>query len=73
VGLFRSTQVVVAIVVLCAIGFGLFFYKITALDFPVTPNATTDFWDIETRVTFEGRGDAVRIKIPRVQIGRAHV
>lgn len=66
-GLFRSTQVVVAIIVLCAMGFGLFFYKVTALDFPLAPDATTDFWDIETRVTFEGRGGAVRVKIPRVQ------
>lgn len=66
-GLFRSTQVVVAILVLCTIGFGLFAYKVAVLDFPVRPNETTDFWDVETRITFEGRGEGVSVRVARVQ------
>ena len=66
-GLFRSTQVVVAIAVLCAIGFGVFAYKVEALSFPLRPDETTDLWNIETRVSLTGRGDAVSVRIARVR------
>jgi hypothetical protein len=66
-GLFRSTQVVIAILILAAVGLGVFFYKVYELKFPLRPNATTDLWDVEARVSFEGRGDAASIRLARVQ------
>jgi hypothetical protein len=67
VGLFRSTQVVIAILLLAALGLGVFFYKVVELRFPIQPDLTTDLWDVETRVTFEGRGEPASIRIARVQ------
>jgi hypothetical protein len=67
VGLFRSTQVVIAILLLCAAGAGIFLYKVLVLSFPIEHGQTTDLWDVEVRATFEGRGEAVSIRLARVQ------
>jgi hypothetical protein len=67
VGLFRSTQVVIAVLLLAALGLGVFAYKVFELNFPIRPDEATDLWDVETRVTFEGRGEAASIRIARVQ------
>lgn len=66
-GLFRSTQVVVAVLLLCAAGLGIFLYKVYALDFPLRPDQSTDLWNIEARVTFSGRGEAVSVRVARAQ------
>jgi hypothetical protein len=66
-GLFRSTQVVVAVLLLCAAGLGVFFYKVYALDFPLRPDQTTDLWNVEARVTFAGRGEAASVRVARAQ------
>jgi hypothetical protein len=66
-GFIRSTQVIVAIVVLCAIGLGVFAYKVEVLNFPLRPDETTDLWDIEARVTFEGTGQPAAVRMARVQ------
>ncbi|MEL7029700.1 MAG: UUP1 family membrane protein, partial [Pseudomonadota bacterium] len=63
----RSAQVAVVVSVLVAIGLVLFAYKAVVLDFPLRPDTKTDFWDIEAKISFEGRNDAARIKIARVQ------
>lgn len=63
----RSAQVSVAIIALCAIGFGLFFYKLTVLNFPLAPNTSTIFWDVEAKISFQGRGEAAEVRITRAQ------
>jgi hypothetical protein len=67
VGLFRSTQVVIAILLLTAAGLGIFAYKVFELNFPVRPDQSTDLWNVETRVRFEGRGEATSIRVARAR------
>ncbi len=52
---------------LCAIGVSVFLYKVLTLGFPLTPNAQTDYWDVEAKISFRGRGEAAEVKIARVQ------
>jgi hypothetical protein len=66
-GLFRSTQVVVAVLLLAAAGLGIFLYKLYVLDFPLRPDQQTDLWNIEARVTFSGRDEAASIRVARAQ------
>ncbi|MEM1102980.1 MAG: UUP1 family membrane protein [Pseudomonadota bacterium] len=63
----RSAQVAVVVAALAAFGLSIFAYKVIGLHFPLLPEKTTDYWDIEAKISFEGRGDAARIKIARVQ------
>jgi len=62
----RSAHVAVVVAILSGIGLILFAYKAAVLGFPLRPYAKTDFWDIEAKISFEGRGEAVRAKIARV-------
>lgn len=48
---------------LFGIGFGLFFYKYTYLNFPLTPNSVVEAWNIETKVTFKAQSKPVTIKL----------
>ena len=63
----RSGRVGVAVIALCLIGLGLFFYKLSALSFPLTPDATTTFWDVEAKISVEGRGLPAEVRIARAQ------
>ncbi len=58
---------------LAALGLGLFAYKAWVLGFPLTERATADRWDVEARVSFEGRGEPARIELglPRRSPGLA--
>ncbi|MEZ4753057.1 MAG: UUP1 family membrane protein [Bdellovibrionota bacterium] len=53
----RNTSLYIYSALLAAIGLSVFLYKIFVLNFPVTPNAETAIWTIESRVFFSVRED----------------
>jgi hypothetical protein len=44
-------------------GCGLFLYKLLALGFPLWPDARTEIWQVEVRLSFEARGGPVRAEL----------
>ncbi len=65
--MFRSARVWVACIVLGAIGLGVFAYKHQVLGFPATPGEETEFWDLEAKIEFVGRGGSAEVRIARAQ------
>ena len=53
--------------VLATFGLALFAYKAARLEFPVTPEAQPDIWQVEAKVTFTATGGpaSVRVLLPR--------
>lgn len=44
-------------------GLALFAYKVYFLGFPVRPNTSVRVWNIEARVSFDGRNDPVKVSL----------
>ena len=53
--------------VLTVIGVGYFLYKVLVLGLPLSFHAKTDLWEVETALTFEAKGEPVRLafQIPK--------
>ncbi len=49
--------------VLAAVGFGLFFYKVFVLHFPVSPDLTTRAWTVETNISFTALNEPVKVEL----------
>lgn len=49
---------------LTIVGLGLFSAKIWFFDLPVLPEKASDLWQVEARITFQGKGGAVKASIP---------
>ncbi|OPL14479.1 MAG: hypothetical protein AVO38_02635 [delta proteobacterium ML8_D] len=51
---------------LLAVGLGIFIYKYQYLDLPLTPDKTSNIWDIEIRISFlnENKSSKVDLFIP---------
>ena len=56
----------ILIVLLSAVGLGVFAYKVTVLNMPLAPGATSDTWLVEARVRYQPTGGAanVQLRIP---------
>jgi len=46
---------------LAILGVGLFLYKAYVLEFPLSPQAKSDMWNIEAHVSFVGRNEPVKV------------
>jgi 7 transmembrane helices usually fused to an inactive transglutaminase/Inactive transglutaminase fused to 7 transmembrane helices len=49
--------------VLSLVGICLFLYKVLVLELPLRPEAKTTNWEVEVRVTFTARDDAVKLSL----------
>lgn len=59
----NKTHLFVLALVLSIIGFGLFFYKVVHLSFPVLPEETVKTWKIEARIRFVGKGGPAKVSL----------
>jgi hypothetical protein len=59
----KRLHLVVLTAVLVAASLSLFVYKIAVLGFPLRPEAKTDVWRVEVRVSFEATGGPVRVSL----------
>ncbi len=61
----RETHIVTIFLILT--GVMLFCYRAFILDFPLTPDRTVQSWHIETKLSFDGTGDApsIQLYLPR--------
>ena len=59
--------------VLAVFGLGLFTFKVWVLGYPLQAVKTADRWDVQARVSFEGRGEPARVELglPRTSPGLA--
>lgn len=48
---------------LAALGLGIFFYKLLAMGFPIDVDAEVETWTVQARVSFDPRGQAVKIEL----------
>ncbi|WP_024326857.1 inactive transglutaminase family protein [Thioalkalivibrio sp. AKL19] len=62
----RRFHLPILIVLLSAIGLGVFAYKVSALGMPLQPDATAETWLVEARVRYQPTGGAasVELRIP---------
>ncbi|MFH0826241.1 MAG: UUP1 family membrane protein, partial [Pseudomonadota bacterium] len=59
----NKVHVYVLALFLTAVGLGIFFYKAFALGFPLTPDATTEVWNVESRIRFVADGKPVKVSM----------
>ena len=57
----RHLYILAALLVL--VGLGVFLYKTLWLDFPLSPEAASDAWEVEVKVEFEAHGEPVRAEL----------
>ena len=64
----ERTHVLVLAGVAIAAGLSLFYYKVTRLGLPLTPEAQTEVWTIESHVSFRGNGGPAKatLRLPAV-------
>lgn len=48
---------------LTLVGLSIFFYKALVLHFPLVANTTSDLWNVETAVSFQAKGEAVKVEL----------
>jgi hypothetical protein len=56
-------KVQILALILCAVGLGLFAYKARVLGYPVTPEAETQIWTVETRLSFQAAPGPVKASL----------
>ncbi len=59
----RKYQLEILIVGLLVLGLSLFVYKSTVLHYPLTPDAQSDAWLIETHTSFVATGEPVKLSL----------
>lgn len=60
----KNTHAYILATVLAVIGTAIFFYKWVGLGLPLTPNESTETWQIESRISFRGRMGPIKVTIP---------
>ena len=50
-------------IAMAVIGLSIFLYKVLALEFPLEGGAETETWTVQARVSFDPRGEAVRVQL----------
>jgi 7 transmembrane helices usually fused to an inactive transglutaminase/Inactive transglutaminase fused to 7 transmembrane helices len=48
---------------LVCVGLGVFLYKTVQLDFPLSPEAASDAWEVEVKIEFEASGEPARAEL----------
>ncbi|MGD9213715.1 MAG: inactive transglutaminase family protein [Desulfobacteraceae bacterium] len=63
----RNKHLFIVCLLLTAVGLGAFFYKVSALHFPLRPGTKTVSWNVEAHVTFAALGRPVKLslRLPR--------
>ena len=59
----RVSAVFVWAFIFAAVGLGLVYLKVTRLSIPLDPSAEATVWDVEARVTFQGRGLPAKVTL----------
>jgi len=59
----RVSAVFVWAFIFAAVGLGLVYLKVTRLAIPLDPSAEATVWDVEARVTFQGRGLPAKVAL----------
>jgi hypothetical protein len=59
----NNRHVIVLALLLTAVGLGLFLYKVTRLDFPLTPDVSSSAWEVEVKVEFETTGEPAKVEL----------
>lgn len=59
----RKVEFISLICGLLLVGFGVFFYRAYMLEFPVLPNQSVKSWHVEAKLSFEGTGEDVNIRM----------
>ena len=60
----KNTHAYILATVLAAVGTAIFLYKWAGLGLPLTPNESTQTWQIESRISFRGRMGPIKVTIP---------
>lgn len=63
----HGRHVFILALLLCALGLGIFAYKLTRLGLPLVPDTESDIWTIEARISFRGQGGPAKatLNIPK--------
>lgn len=61
------------IFILSLLGLSIFFYKVAVLGFPLNPEEQSEVWNVETRITFQGKGETAKISMFTPQSIRPYV
>lgn len=59
----KNLPLYIIAVILFVVGSGLFFYKYRILNFPLTPDETASYWDIEVHLSFEAHNEPVKARL----------
>ena len=51
------------ILILSLLGLSLFLYKALVLGFPLNPDIQSEVWNVETRISFQGKGNPAKISM----------
>ncbi len=51
------------ILLLSLLGLAIFLYKAVVLGFPLSPDTTSEVWNVEARISFQGRDEAAEISM----------
>lgn len=65
----ERTHVLILAGAAIAAGLSLFYYKVTRLGLPLTPEAQTEVWTIESHVSFRGRGGPAKATLTLPAVG----
>src|SRR5262245_6891312 len=65
----ERTHVLVLAGAAIAAGLSLFYYKVTSLGLPLTPEAQTEVWTIESHVSFRGNGGPAKATLTLPVVG----
>ena len=57
----KTLHLLILCLALVGIGFGLFVYKFSYLGFPLSPDRVVDVWDVEAKISFEGKSKPVKV------------
>ncbi len=62
----KRRRVLILAAVLAGLGLSIFYYKVTQLGLPLSPEAETEVWTVESRLRFQAQGGGVVVnsKIP---------
>ncbi len=60
----KNTHAYILAAVLATIGIAVFMYKWAGLGLPLTPNESTQTWQIESRISFRGQMGPIKVTLP---------
>jgi hypothetical protein len=60
----KNTHAYILATVLAVIGTAIFVYKWAGLGLPLTPDQSTETWQIESRISFRGRMGPIKVTLP---------